>query len=1049
MVDKKHYKRSLLISCIQLIMLCMVLACTTLNTVAQQMFVRSFPQSGQNLQVKQDRQGIIYVTNTNGLLTYDGSNWSLMPMPNNSYPISLAIDNADNIYIGANEDLGYFLKDSTGNYTYSSLVPKLSEKYRQVGNVHTTIIHDGSVFFCDEKHVYVYTKGNFKVLDFESYASWSMFVAGNHLFFLNLDYELLEYTKKGLIKIDLKKDFRIWDMEDYIEDKSLALDNQGRIWLFNASDFNEEWHLITGNYLDLPEGTKIQQIKYTKNNQIALFTVNGIIFINEQGKIVSRVYEVPYEDACLDASHNLWVTTPSDVLMISTSSPLNYYDERDGLNDYILCLAKAGDYEYVGTEKGLYYRKGRSGFSLLPQTARPIEGVWNLYCKKTQIYAAHNDGVFEVTGDKVTKITDHMYVMSLCGVRQDSNALIMGTYNSGIWLLKKKHDGWKKNKIKGFDEHTRYMQTDSEGNIWISHDTKGIWKLRLNAKMDTVISREFYDMKRGLPSNINNRIFCLNNNRLVATTTNGVYRYHNETDRFEPEIRINEALGENVVVYSISETPEGNLLLWAMRAAGEATAYYLKKQTNENYSLIEAPFKKITQSIPPTSIDVDTRILHVSPEEIWISHKESLIAYNPRQQTFYDDTVRTHIKYAWTKDSLIHSNWQTKREHIIPYSKNTLHFQFTSTFYESAEKLKYQYILSGFDDNWSAWNNTGEAVFTNLREGDYTFLVRAKNVYDKVGDPAYFKFHIQPPWYRTTWAYLTYISLSILLVYWIIHIKTKNVERQKLLLQKEVNKKTRELLTMNEEITAINEDIYLKNQEISKQADELKELNFTKDKIFSVISHDLRGSVKQIPELLNLFDSGYISAEEFRSLIPNLKEASRNLSSLTDNLLHWAKCQMNGIEVKKSNFNLIEVVDETLRLLNAHAEKKGLQLVNDTDKELPVCADKDMIRLLLRNLISNAIKFTPKNGVITIRSERKEDSIHVSVTDTGVGLTTDEIDKILGREFFTKYGTAGEKGSGLGLMLCKEFAELHGGNLFIKGVPGQGSEFSFTIPYSL
>lgn len=1024
---------------------------TCSQALAQQLFVRSFPQevykAGQNFRIAQDKQGIVYVTNTEGLLTYDGDDWDLITLPDNLYTLSVAIDSSQRIYVGSDGKIGYFTKDSSGKYSYS----KLLHQHKQIGNVHNIEVFKGAVFFFDEEHIYIYSKGAFKVLDIKTAPFRSSFIAGENLYIVNLNNELFKYTETGLIRINNEKGLNIHFMSGYKRNKALVLDIKGNIWLFDPdAPINSQWQLFSDNHSSQDQNARPSRIKYIKDNQIALFSSNEIRFINEQGETVTRVSSgllesYYYEDSFIDSDHNLWVVYPSDILLISTSSPLYYYDSQDGLGGYILSLAKSGEYEYVGTEKGLYFRKGTSRFSLSHKVQSA--DVWDFHQNGEQLYAVHSYAIYEIKGTKATRIIDHNYVMSLCGIPNDSSTLIMGTYNTGIWLLKKKRDKWKKIKIKGFEEYSRFMQTDQEGNLWISDDLKGVWKLRLNLSMDSVVSSKFYNTEQGLPSNVNNRIYPLNHDKLVVTTAKGVYRYHKPTDRFEPDLRINKALGKNTSVYSIAETSEGDIYFWGMLKPGKATAGLLKKQTQGHYNLITDPFKKITESIRETSTDIDAPLLIVDTDEIWIGNKKRLIAFNPKQEVFHNDTIRTYIKHVWAKDSLIHLNWKAEAQYSLPYTENTLHFQFTSTFYEGADKQQYQYKLNGLEEDWSAWSNSKEALFTNLQEGNYTFMVRTKNVYDKIGRPAYFKFSIQPPWYRTYWAYLAYIFSGIMLVYWAIHLKTKNVERQKLLLQKEVNEKTKELLTMNEEITAINEDINKKNREIAKQADELKALNFTKDKIFSVISHDLRSSVKQIPELLNLFDSGYITIDEFKSCIPNLKEVSRNLSSLTDNLLHWAKCQMKGIDVKQSNFQLIDIVEETMRLLNSHAEKKDLQLVNTIDHELEIFADKDMVRLLLRNLISNAIKFTQKNGLITIKSERKEDSIYVSVIDTGVGLSAEEIDKILGREFFTKYGTAGEKGSGLGLMLCKEFAELHGGSLLIKGMPGKGSEFTFTIPY--
>lgn len=1020
--------------------------CICFSLQGQHMFVRDFTQeiynAGQNYQIIQDKHGVIYLANSDGVLTYDGAEWDLLYLPGNLDVNSLAIGSNGEIYIGTTGELGYFLKDATGNYRYNSLLNQLEKKNQKPGIIHKIVVFNNSVFFCDEQRIYIYRGGNFKVLNIKTSLFKSLFVVDSHLYISSQDDKFYEYSESGLRLIHTEPNMIIWDITAYRQHKGIVLDSQNHLWIFDPKAPENQWKPLPRNYLKHLGDEQIIAAKYLRKDQIALFTLHKVLFINEHGEIKSDMSidfteDYYYQDALLDIESNLWVVSPTKVSLISTSSPLLFMDNSDKFKGQILATLKKGDYDYLGTEWGCYYRKGKAAFKVFPETYS-VE-TWGFYQNNNRVYAASSFGVFELNGEKATMIANLDYVLAVCGFKKDSSSLLISTYNTGMWLLTKQNNQWKKQKVKGFDQGSYYMYEDADQNIWTCNLNSRIWKLRLNTQMDSVIHQELYDEQMGLPSNHNNRLYQLKNGQIIAATANGIYSYSKETNRFIPEDIINKHLPKNACIYSITESSKGDLYFWGSNSSEQATAGVLKKQDNGQYHLQITPFKKIAEKIRKNTASVQTPIFAAGPEEIWVGSKKRLIIYNPEQETYYNQPIHLRIRKVWSKDSLVFLYGQKNSDINIPYSRNNLHFEFTSTFHESAEHNQYQYKLIGFDNSWSAWGHSTNANFTNLSEGDYIFIVRTKNVYGNISKPIYFKFYIRPPWYRTFWAYIIYVLLSGLMIYTMIRIKTKKVERQKILLQKEVEKKTGELLYMNEHINN-------KNIEIARQAEELKELNFTKDKIFSVISHDLRGSVKQIPELLNLLDSGYMTFNEFKSLLPNLKEASKNLSSLTDNLLHWAKCQMKGIKAEKSNFNLTEVVDETLRLLKSHAHKKGLQLISNVDKRLSVFADKDMIRLLLRNLISNAVKFTPKNGLITVKSEVKKDLINISVIDTGVGLTKEEISRILGREFFTKYGTDGEKGSGLGLMLCKEFAELHGGKLIIDGTPGKGSAFTFTIP---
>jgi two-component system sensor histidine kinase/response regulator len=164
-----------------------------------------------------------------------------------------------------------------------------------------------------------------------------------------------------------------------------------------------------------------------------------------------------------------------------------------------------------------------------------------------------------------------------------------------------------------------------------------------------------------------------------------------------------------------------------------------------------------------------------------------------------------------------------------------------------------------------------------------------------------------------------------------------------------------------------------------------------------------------------------------------------------ENLLQWAKCQMQTLQVSFGDVNVREVSQEVFNLLKSQAELKNIKLVNNIRKNAFVIAQQDMIQLVLRNLVSNAIKFTPVNGCVQIGIENGDDYIEVYVKDSGIGLSPEQINKISQNEYFTTRGTSSEKGTGLGLMLCKEFITKNNGTLYITSEEGLGSRFSFTL----
>jgi len=243
-----------------------------------------------------------------------------------------------------------------------------------------------------------------------------------------------------------------------------------------------------------------------------------------------------------------------------------------------------------------------------------------------------------------------------------------------------------------------------------------------------------------------------------------------------------------------------------------------------------------------------------------------------------------------------------------------------------------------------------------------------------------------------------------------------------------------------------NDEISRQNNEIQDQAEKLRELNQLKDKLFSIISHDLRSPLGSLLTLLNLTQQGYFTKEGFKEVIDELSKNVGYTTELLENLLKWAQTQMQGLKIQPAYFNLHDVANSKLELYKEHASEKGIELINTIDKEISVFADKAMIELVYRNLIANAIKFSKKGGTVTAKAKIENNQVTATISDTGTGIEPKNIKKIFGKEIFSTQGTSNEKGTGLGLMLCKDFITLNKGEIWVKSEMGKGSDFYFTIP---
>ncbi|KAA1248106.1 HAMP domain-containing sensor histidine kinase [Aquimarina sp. RZ0] len=226
---------------------------------------------------------------------------------------------------------------------------------------------------------------------------------------------------------------------------------------------------------------------------------------------------------------------------------------------------------------------------------------------------------------------------------------------------------------------------------------------------------------------------------------------------------------------------------------------------------------------------------------------------------------------------------------------------------------------------------------------------------------------------------------------------------------------------------------------------ELNESNRVKNKLFSIISHDLKNEIHGLEGSLNLMKEDIISTDEFREIVPLLANKTQQTSILLNNLLNWSKSQMNELNAKPTNFDISEVICDKFTFFRAKAEQKDIKLINNLDTTM-IFADKDMFAIVAQNLIANAIKFCNPGDTISLISKEKTESYEICFEDTGIGIHPDHIGKLFAEDTFTTDGTHHETGTGLGLRICKELIELNQGNIKVRSKPGEGSSFCISLP---
>ena len=411
-------------------------------------------------------------------------------------------------------------------------------------------------------------------------------------------------------------------------------------------------------------------------------------------------------------------------------------------------------------------------------------------------------------------------------------------------------------------------------------------------------------------------------------------------------------------------------------------------------------------------------------------------------------------------------------ELVLSHSENFFTFEFIALDFTTPEKNLYAYMMEGFDKEWVFSGAKREANYTNLDPGEYTFRVKASNndgVWNEQGTSI--QVIILPPWWQTWWFRLimgfTVVFSLTLFYYW----RVRQFRNQKILLESLVAQKTSELQRMNsvlikqaEELNKTNsllekrqgqieeqsEELSAQKESLEKMNEELHALNVTKDKFFSIIAHDIKNPFNAILGFTSLLEENYHEWTDVMKLeiISLVHSSSKNLYQLLENLLQWSRSQRGIIEFNPMKISLNELMQSVVELMKGTAEAKNIELkLTLPENELSILADRQMLDTILRNLIGNALKFTHTEGKVQLTAETNCEFVMIQIADTGVGMK-DKIKKNLFRidANHTSPGTQNEVGTGLGLILVKEFVEKQGGQIGVDSIEGKGSTFHFTVP---
>jgi DNA-binding CsgD family transcriptional regulator len=771
---------------------------------------QSYNAGTQNWKIAQDKKGIMYAANDEGLLSFDGSFWKKYTLPGGTGVRSLAVANDGRIYIGSQGEIGYFDPGKNGRLQYRSLNDLIPENEKDFTDIWDVVPVGNAVFFRSYRKIFELQ--NDKITVFGNPA-WSFLgLHQNKLISKAWQKGLLQFQNGTWVPFSKANFFpekaEITAIVPLVGDSSLLLTKHHGSYILHGEDI-------------IPFETADMRLINEKNpysaavineNQIAIITnLAGCFIINDKGELIQRLSKLDglqsnnILSVFVDGKKNIWLGLDNGIDFIAYNNAIKHiypdYQEHSAGKAAVIFKNDL----YIGTSNGVYAASLaeqkdmgfiKSKFELIPG---PKGQVWNLCELNGKLVMGHNDGFF-VIENKTSRMIDSS--SGFWTFLPESNVtpspvVMAGTYN-GLNFYNFADGKFTNPEVHSHFESARFVAVDND-IAWAAHPYKGLYKITLNTTAKKPPYTVYKDTKGILSSN-NNHIFKIKS-RVVLTNDKGIFEYNARTGDFEPSDFLQKILPRVPIRY-LREDNNGNI--WFVYDRHLGVADLSGKQPQIIY------FPELNNKITGNGLEY---VYPYNNSNVFIAAEEGFYLINYDQYKQFREEIPIQIsdvRIINKRDSTIFGGYFNNKEAPeIHYSWNSIHFDYSSPLYGKQSSIEYAYYLEDFDNGWSAWSKKNEKDYTYLSPGSYTFKVKARTHEGRESVVASYKFTILAPWYRSRWAYFFYTLLSVLFVYTIY-----KWQKKKFIVQQQRHDEERKRMA------------YLHQLEIEKHQEEQKQLMY-------------------------------------------------------------------------------------------------------------------------------------------------------------------------------------------------------------------------------
>ncbi|NOZ46704.1 MAG: SpoIIE family protein phosphatase [Chlorobi bacterium] len=977
---------------------------------------REYKANEQNWAIVQDKRGIMYFgNNDNGILEYDGTFWRNIPVKNNSIIRSLAIDTKGIIYYGAIGEFGFLEPDKAGQLNTHSLSVKLDSIQKQFTDVWKIYTSNKAVYFCTFGEIFKYANDTIVNLPLPE-NSFFTYIDSNKIYLNNLSDGLL-YIDDSLPvnQFSLSKFQKIIGGEKYVNEHILSFLPVSKGFyiigtfahgVFKYDTETGESIQLKSNKIGLDMNVFLRENSIfhgiqLKNKNLAFATYQkGVVIIHNNSKIKLLIDKTTglqdetvnflYKNKFNGADGQLWVALNRGISRIEVNSPIRVFKNQINVNDVIKfnnIFYEANDLgvsyltynnDYKADFKSIELANGQSWKFIKFKTYSPENKIVN----KKLLIAASN-GILEIAGMHGFPIAKNYDSRTIYQSISYRNRLYVG-FTDGLALIEYNNGKWiDKGKIDGINEMIQSIAEDTLGNLWLGTYINGVIRLKI---ADTTINH--YTENDGLNSTKDVQIYNFDN-RMFFTTQNGLYKFNYSLNKFEPDTFFGGSFANGSKgIYRLNKDAKGNF--WAV--VNKHTKYWIEKieLKDKNYIVNAVQFKRL----PNMSFQT---IYNESDSITWIGGSEGLYSFNNNISVNYKQPFHALIrKVLIDEDSVLFSgtnyalndnnerivaiNQPYNSQPVLPFKYNSVTFEFSAPFFIEENATVYSHNLHGFDKSWTKWSSENKAVFTNLNEGNYSFRVKAKNIYGVESKVAQYNFIIKPPLYRTILAYVLYLILFIVFIRFLIQYNTRRLQREKLVLERIVKKRTAEVVKQKEEIemayrnvkmlSEIGQDVTA-NLSVEKIV-EIVFLNVNKLMDASIFAIGLYNAQKNVLDFLGKESKDGELLKSVDSLSNEKQLSVWCFNNQKEIVLNNSSENKNEFKFYKSNPN--EIVRESLIYLPLTVKKKKIGIIT-VQSHTKNAYSNNHVNILKNLAVYTAIALDNADAYQQIE-EQKEEILH-------------------------------------------------------------------------